>query len=237
MPALIDTDDHQTVFQNLLDMMRDVVSDEAHFNDIMGYIAQCAQSENCTVRDLCSHSGRPIKFACDAQGQLSLINFSSCKLHGFFNLSTIPRTVTKLHLSHNRMLSIGNLTDLRGSSLRYLHIERIRTLKLDFNVFQDKQNPLPLKVLFLSSVHMGMYFGLSGVSLYAKIGEWIQGSTLEFLVCRSSRGGNMHFDQTGRIKSKAASIMTSTLLQRLSGDNRNEVRPLRHILCKSDASD
>ena len=120
MPALVDTDDHQIVYQDLLVMMRDVVSDEFHFNDIMEYIAQCAGSANCTVRDLCNRRrfGSPIKFACDAQGQLSTINLSSCKLQGFCNLSAIPRTVTKLRLSHNRLLDIGNLTKTAHVNIR-----------------------------------------------------------------------------------------------------------------------
>ena len=205
----------QTVFQSLLTMMQGVEYENYRLEQSTKFIRECADSANCSVQTLCEDYR--LTFNCNKEGHLAWINMRNHKLRGELKLSAIPQTVKIITLAQNHLSSIGNLSDLRGSSLMTLNINRNPTLKLDIRVFQDHRDPLPLENLRLSLKQICVYLGVEGMKPDArnlKISEWVQTSTLKELwintgynVVKLFKDG--HFEQEG--DSRSESIETRSL--------------------------
>ena len=152
----------------------------------MAFVAECAESGDCLVIDLCLK--HPRFFKCNDRGELSWINLHKGRLSGHFNLSMIPRTVTYLELSQNKLNNINSQWhDLRGKSLRYLNVRRNADIILDLSALVNNRSILPLRELVVTNGQIAHFFGLRerervgfGKSYY-KIRCWLRISVLDSL--------------------------------------------------------
>ena len=189
-PPLIDIDAQNDVFYSLQGMMQNVQSTFESVHEWITYVAECVDSGDCLVIDLCLKY--PRFFKCNNQGELVWIYLYKGRLSGHFNLSMIPRTVTYLELSHNKLSSINSQWHaLRGKSLRCLDIRRNPYIVLDLNglmnIHSGDRKMVPLRELVVTSGQISSYFGLRPRDpvgfgeTYLKIRRWMKISLLDCL--------------------------------------------------------
>ena len=184
------------VFQSLCTMMEGVHIQQDRMGEAITFITASVALGRCSVSDLCFRFG--ITFKCDDQGRLSLINLRNCKMIGNLNLSALPRTVNVLILEHNDFGAIGDLKDLRGSSLRTLNIRKNPNLIIDLSIFQNKQDPVPLENLTLNRIQIIRYLGILDPNQRKEvIGKWVRTSTLKELRIYDSRSCLIVFTPDG----------------------------------------
>ena len=189
------------VFQSLCTMMEGVHIQQDRMGEAITFITASVALGRCSVSDLCFRFG--ITFKCDDQGRLSLINLRNCKMIGNLNLSALPQTVNVLILEHNDFGAIGDLTDLRGSSLRTLNIRKNPNLMIDLSIFHNKEDPVPLENLTLNRFQIIRYLGILDSDALDPnqrkevIGKWVRTSTLKELRIYDSRSCLIIFTSDG----------------------------------------
>lgn len=142
-------------FESLAEMMSNLDSNDPIFIKMKQFIVQSIKSSNCSTIILCHRY--PRQFICNEHGHLTQILFGYFKLSGHFELSAIPKTVTHIVLSRNQLDSIGDFDDLKGTSLKYLHLMRNNKLHLNLMPLENKQDPLPLIALSVSVGQIAQY--------------------------------------------------------------------------------
>lgn len=114
-----------------------------HQFDWFQFILNCAQSQSCSVQDLCDRFSR--LFFCD-DGKITTIKFWSEEIKGHLDLSFLPKSVDKLLVNRNWFSAIYGLDQLDGKKLQYLDV-RGNPLKIDLRLLEhshegSKKNPL-----------------------------------------------------------------------------------------------
>ena len=162
-------------FNSLLQMMRNMQSDDPQFAEMEQFIEQRVESGDCSLRDISVKY--PKRFLLNEKGDLSQIRFGHFRLREHFDLSTIPNTVTTMFLCQNQLTSIGDLSGLRGSSLRFLDVKRNLNLNLNLSALEDKRDPSSLEMLSVSPIQIAKYLRVHQM----RSDEWIQTSSLKQL--------------------------------------------------------
>lgn len=103
------------------------------------FILQCAETDSCTVQELCGRFKE--HFMCDDDGKLISIKIPQ-KLTGNIDLTFLPVTVATMMMAKNSFTEIIGLDQLVGKHLRYLDVRGSR-LDLDLDLF-TKTSPRSL---------------------------------------------------------------------------------------------
>ena len=167
--------DIRTFSQSLLGMIQNVKGDTIPFMEMKKVVEESIESGCFSDIQLCRRYPRLLKWG--VLGHVKRINLKRLNLNGRLKLSTIPDTVTDLRVSFNDLDSIGDLEDLRGSSVRYLDVKRNGKLRLNLAALENHDDPLPLNVLVVSINQISGYLRFRQMTA----DEWTQISTLRKL--------------------------------------------------------
>ena len=191
LPSLNSTRDHQ-VFQSLAEMMRGIKTNDPNTREWLQFMAQCAQSGDCKVVDLCdSYSTR---FKCNEQGDLEVMLLGGSRLSGVLDLGAIPDTVKILRIRRNSITNIGQWIDLKGKALWHLDIRRNSELILDLCQLEVGREPLPLRALVVTPMQIQGFFKRTDPRV------WVMRSMLNSLTVK--RHHDIIYFNNGTVKRK-----------------------------------
>ena len=160
---------------SLLEMIQNVKGDIIPFMEMKKVVEESVESGCFSDIQLCRRYPRLLKWG--VLGHVKRINLKRLNLNGHLKLSKIHETVTDLRVSFNDLDSIGDLEDLRGSSVRYLDVKRNGKLRLNLAALENHDDPLPLNVLVVSINQISGYLRFRQMTA----DQWTQISTLRKL--------------------------------------------------------